>query len=518
MNRSLLLVVCDFLLLSILALVDFDDVNADDEETAPVAQTAEEVMATVEEDIIALLQLDLQSQQEANEALSQTNDSLSEELAEKQVELQQKARDLATTTSQLQQTESRLQEASTRAEELLTQQTELEKRQRALEQEKAKVESERRLLAERVVDAQSRLNQTQEERLALSEELGRLKSESAVSTERVRLLQRQLSEKEKILSQAQEEVQSLETEKTSIEREKTFLETELRVAETEKSALSENLNVARGEVELVRREKQEIQQQAQKLAEGVTSLAESSEQIKEEVASLQTLSLNAIFEQYKERVVRLNFIAVERNFGSRTREYSVRSVLVSDGRETFVVFHRRDTPLESDRKVNFVENLAATVELAGQRFRVSRLHTLKNDSRLLAVRVDPALIERMGLTPFETSQDPGRFSSAVLVNANENYYGETEYTIFTENDRYLAMDRKIFSGLRGEFSPEAGDIVFSRHGQIIGFMANGTYAVRTEIIVTGDTISLGSDFSQPQTEALVARLENRTGALSRELR
>ncbi|MGF1450223.1 MAG: hypothetical protein ACFB20_12515 [Opitutales bacterium] len=516
MNRSLLLVVCDFLLLSILALVDFDD--AGEEDPAPTPQTTQEMMATVEEDIIALLQIDLQSQQAANEALLQTNDTLSEELAAKQVELQDKAQDLADTTSRLQQTESRLNDAAQRADQLLAQQSQLEQRQRSLEQEKAKVDAERRLLAQRVDDAQSRLDKTQLERLALAEELGRVQSESAVSAERLRFLQDQLQQKENVLAQAQAEVKSLETEKTSIEREKNQLETELRVAETEKSALNENLSVARGEVELVRREKEVIQEQAQRLAEGVTSLAESSQQIKDEVASLQRLSPNAVFEQYQQRSVTLTFASTERTFGSRQKTYNVRSVLVTDGDEHFVVFHRRDTPLESGRKLNFVDGLTATIRLGDRDFRVSRLHTLGNDSRLLAVRVEASLVQQLGLSAFSTSREPGRFATAYLISANQNDYGDTEYAIFPDNDRYLEMDRKVFSGLRGKFSPRAGDIVFSPAGEIIGFMANGSYAVRTEVIVPGQAIELGPNFNQPGTEALVASLDNRTNNLARELR
>jgi predicted nucleic acid-binding Zn-ribbon protein len=516
MNRSLLLIVCDFLLLSFLALVDFED--AAQEEEAPPPQTAQEVIETREDDIIAMLRMDLESQQATNEALSEANTELSEELAEKQVELNERAKELADTTSRLQETETRLDEAQVRTEDLLAEQKALEERKRALEEEKEAVEQERQSLQSRVMEAQNRLDQTQEERLALSRELAQLQGQSAASAERLRFLQDQLAEKEQVLARAEEEMDSLEGEKTKVERERNQLETALQVAQTEKSALNENLRVARSEMELVRREKQEIQQQARQLAEGVSSLAESSQEIQKEVAQLQTQTLNAIFERYQQNNVRVRFSTVERSFGSRERTYDVRSVLVHDGEGYYVIFHRRGTPLESERKVNFVEDLTATIELAGQWFRVSRLKTLKNDSRLLAIEVRPELIEDLKLEPYHTSSEPKKYASAVLVNTGEHYYGESSFRIFTENDRYLEMDRELFSELFGKFSPEAGDIVFSRHGEIMGFMANGTYAVLTEVVVPGSTVELGGNFSQDQAETLIAALESSVRGLARELR
>ena len=185
MNRSLLLVVCDFLLLSILALARFD-VPKD----AVIAQDGQKIVSkeVVErisdgenyDDVVAELEA---TNETLLENLSSDKDDLFEqklkleaEIAERQKILEQKDQEIESKDAVIQGNEQALDLAKNEAEKLEAQRKEIESKREELLQSNAASKKELELLAKNLEQAKKK-----------SEELAELKSEKEREAQAARL-------------------------------------------------------------------------------------------------------------------------------------------------------------------------------------------------------------------------------------------------------------------------------------------------------------------------------------------
>jgi hypothetical protein len=107
--------------------------------------------------------------------------------------------------------------------------------------------------------------------------------------------------------------------------------------------------------------------------------------------------------------------------------------------------------------------------------------------------------------------DPYKFQEAMIVGADEGYYGETRFTLDPQNRGYLKMDRSFLGKLVGKFNPSRGDLVFSKSGEVIGIMVNKEHAALLTSFVPSATIPTGANLNR---DAIGARLSH----LDRQLR
>ena len=98
MNKTLLIVICDFLLISILALVEF---NPSVEEALVDQQSLKEEAA---EEMLELLQLSLQHEASQRRQIEESLDTTQEELGETRESLQETQASLQEVNANLQQT------------------------------------------------------------------------------------------------------------------------------------------------------------------------------------------------------------------------------------------------------------------------------------------------------------------------------------------------------------------------------------------------------------------------------
>ena len=108
MNKTLLLIICDFLLLSLLALARFDT----PEEDQPEMDVLPEDPIQAQEDIIEVLKLSLELEEESNvnmaaslQETQQELDSTSDNLEQTQESLSQREQELATTEAEREELE-----------------------------------------------------------------------------------------------------------------------------------------------------------------------------------------------------------------------------------------------------------------------------------------------------------------------------------------------------------------------------------------------------------------------------
>jgi len=86
---------------------------------------------------------------------------------------------------------------------------------------------------------------------------------------------------------------------------------------------------------------------------------------------------------------------------------------------------------------------------------------------------------QLGGKVYRISSDPYKFQDAVLIGADEGYYGECDFQIDLSTPSYLKLDRNLLKGLFGKFNPSRGDLVFSRTGELLGIMVNNIYCLRS---------------------------------------
>lgn len=491
MNRALLLLICDFLLLSMFALARFDASGPQTAITAQRAAPPSNPPANEEDqELIKLLKQSL-------EAEAQTRQQLAQQLEASEETIQKQSQELETRKASLEQTQSALEETSEKAKTLA------EKRQE-LEADQAKLLE---LIREERRASRQFQEQSTEDKESLQQELARQLQESAIIQERLRQAQEQLEKREADLAEAEKRQQQLEATREALEQDKQSLATRLDVTLSEKQLLAQNLEHARQDVETVRQEKQQLHEQTSRLTEEVGQLNVQSTEIRQEIKRSQPKSLNEIFNQYKDNQVMVSFNAtVQTVFGKRQRDYTVPTVIVSQEDKPYVLFHVKDTPFDLSGYPGDVLSVDGFVNLGGQRYRLREVAFLRDDPRLMFFPLSPDWLEKQGVHAFPIASEPFQFSQAVLVDSDENNFGETGYKVDPDQEKYLQMDHRIFNKWRGEFSPGEGDLVFAKSGEFLGIMANKTYSFMVNDFSFDERVALGDQFIPERNKIVLQRL------------
>ena len=513
MNRAILLVITDFLLLSMLALARFDDPA---EEAPPPPDPAEMVpdVSSEEAELIEILRLSLEAEQAERLELSENLESTRSELEERESQLEE-------TSETLSEREAALEERIRELESTRGALAAVEREKAAIAEEKAAIEAEKTRVEE---EKRRELAAVERRRREAEEQARERRGEVALVQERLRAFQEQLEQRERDLEAEREERERLAREKASIERERQEIATALEVTSAEKALLTENLEDTRGQLDSVQREKEAIRKQAEQLTENVGELAEASgamkEELKEEIQRAQPKTASTIFTQYRENRLEARFrTTTEGMFGSRnTRVTAGPTTLVSDGSRVYAIFHARDTPFAVQRGGGKVVSVEGQLLLGDEVIPVDEVGILRADPRILVAPLPSNRAAANGLEPFPLSPEPFRFDQAVLVDTDENYYGESDFKVDPNHERYLEMDTKIFSRLFGEFSPSRGDLVFAKTGNLIGVMVNDRRAVLLEDLDREYRFALAERFPVEESAAVMEALRERVGDYPSELR
>ena len=481
MNRTLLLIICDFLLLSLLALVRFD-LPAETRKEEDMREGEKE--AGVDEDLIEMLKLSLELEEASSEELSSRLQSTEDELSAVSERLN-------SATEDLEKTSDLLLETQVDASQLEREREELSEANRLLEDDKVQI-------SKQFLTTQEELLLAERERSSMAETLAKVREGAAAEKERLRFVQEQLQNKEMEVTQAGERIKALEGERNRAQNRSQRLETELQITETETRMLEQNLITAQAQIETVRAEKEAIQKQTTQLVEGVAVLAESSSAIHEEIRQIQPLSANTIFSEFSQSRGEVIFQTIAR--GGKRKEVSVPTALVSSGEAAIVVFEAGGTPFRLGDSPSKYRSVMAYLTLGGRRMPLSEVSYLSVDPRVMGARVDPSFAEAASAKTIPLSPDPYRFSNAILISDTDDYYGESSFKIESSQSDYLKMQSRLFNRLFGEFSPAEGDFVLARSGDILGLMVNNQYCVLLDSLSFASEIPVGSRYSQEEAE------------------
>lgn len=438
MNKTLLLIMCDFMLLNLLALTRWEKAEPTHTQLETAAPRSAANAPAINADMVELMRISLEDEKASREQL----------------------------TAQLANTQGSLAER--------------EKNLAALQQQKGQIE--RSLAA------------TQASAKELEQRYTATSQEASMSKEQLAKLQRELEERKAEAERQRAELARAERQNAEARQRIENLNVAVKVAEQEKQLIAQNLTEAKQQVEVERAERAKVQEQTTQLAQGVGQLAEKSVELSQEIRTNRPVNPNLIFSEFQANRV-LTRIATRKPglFRPTSKEQDAQTVLVSDGSRTYAIMHLSDTPITLTETPGNYESLTGTLNRAGTSAPVAQIQFLRLDPRLLAVPVDEATVARMGAKVYQLAKEPFKFPEAVLVRADDGRYGETPVRIDPTSNSYLKLDNRIVTRLFGEISPRRGDLVFSKSGELIGILVNNDYCAVLGDFTAAHTVPTGEN-------------------------
>jgi hypothetical protein len=440
MNKTLLLVICDFLLLNLLALTRWEKA----EPARPVRTSAPLSVAgasTTEKDLVETMRLSL-ADEEA------TRGALAEQLANR-------------------------------------------------EQSLAKLESDRNQLA-------ASLDQTKKKAVDLDSRLLAAQQEAEARQARLAKLERDLELKEAETARQHEQYTALERAHREASERIENLSVAVKVAEKEKLMLKETTETLKQQVDAERQERQKVQETSMQLAQGVGQLAVKSGELTQEIRENRPINANVLFSDFLANRVTITVRAEKPNafLGPVQKSSKSNSVLVTDGKTVYALLHINETPLGFNDFSADWSSISVSVSHGEHSVEAASLQFIPADPRIVALPIDAGQVAALGCKVYPLSQNPLRFSEAMLVSRGGEGYGESPFKLESAQASHVRMDNRFIKKLVGEFTPSRGDLVFSKSGDFLGIMASSSYCALVPAVVVSRSITLGDTRAQITSKVL----------------
>ncbi len=473
MNRSILIVICDFLLVSLLAFSTVDINKVADEGTPRLAKL-EIVTNQVDsgKDLAAVMRLALDEERRNRDQLLGELTRTRESAARQQMLVTEREKQLQTLQQQLQSKDETAQS--------------LQQRLQSKDEAAQRLQQAQALLEAQYAAAQTNLQK-------LSEQVQSASVESLLSKERLAAMQAQLAQ--------------LQQSNQLALAEKQKLAGQLQVAEVERRHASEQVTAMQEQVKVEREEKARLTQQTTQLAEGVKVLANKSGELAQEMRDNRPLTPNTIFNMFVTNRVQAQFDATRPGLlGEAERRRETATILVNDGTNLFALCHVQDTPLALSTPGTEWAGLTGTLNRNATNFPIRSVIFALDDPRIVLIPITPAQAKELGCAVYRISTEPYKFQDAVLVGAREGYYGECRFQIDLTTPNYVRLDNNFLKGLFGKFNPSRGDLVFSKTGELLGIMANNTYCMMIRRCDGAAAFIFGKDVREQHTGIILSSL------------
>ncbi len=436
MNKTLLLILCDFLLLSLLALTRWEDARPAPAATAsPVpastAASAGDTPATPETDLVAVMRLSLEEEEGRRLALSDT---------------------LART-----------------------------------EAAKAELEQTRDTLAENLARTERTAADLDRERTAAL-------AAAAAVREQADALARDLAAKETEARLRAEELAKTTAAEAAARSRAEQLAVAVGVATREKELLLTQTETLRAAVQAERAERERVQAAAAEIAQKTDALAREIREARPINANTLFQDFLARRLQARFSAARSSFL------GPVQRELTPRTILASDGRDVVALFHVDDSPIDFRAPTQpDWEKFELHLSRATTTYTPPRLDFASLDGRILYAPVPAPEVTRLGVEPYHVALDPFKFPEAVLISAGGAGYGELPFKLDPRNPGYVQVDNRLFRRLTGDFSPSRGDLVFSKTGELLGLMVSADACALINNFLPQRSLPLGPDLRSTPT-------------------
>lgn len=453
MNKTLLLIICDFLLLNLLALTRWEKAEPTHLQLETAAPRAAVNAPAVNADMVELMRISLEDEKASRQRLAQ-------QLASAQGSLTDREKNLA-----------------------------------ALEQQKGQLENT--------------LAATQSSAHELEQRYAASTREATMTKEQLAKMQRELEERKAEAERQKQELARMEQQNAEARQRIENLNVAVRVAEQEKQLIAQDLTAAKQQVEAERLERAKVQEQNTQLAQGVGQLAEKSGELTKEIRDNRPVNTNQIFSEFLANRVQTKITARRPGLFSPTvKDKEVSTVLVSDGDKVYALLHMNDTPFTLSDVPTDYDQVGGQLLRGSFNAPVTELDFLRLDPRLVVAPIDGSLAALMGAKVYRLAKEPFKFPEAVLVRADDGRYGDTPFRLDPANPNYVKLDNRITTRLFGEIAPKRGDLVFSKTAELIGIMVNNDYCA-----VLGDFTPVYSlktgDNPDPKTSTILGEAYTR---------
>ena len=453
MNKTLLLIMCDFMLLNLLALTRWEKAEPQHTQLETAAPRAAVNAPAVNADMVELMRISLEDEKASREQLAA-------QLSASQGSLSEREKNLA-----------------------------------ALQQQKGQLENA--------------LSATQSSTKELEQRYSATVQEASMSKEQLAKLQRELEERRAEAERQKSELARMERQNADALQSIQNLNVKVQVAEQEKGLLSKNLTEAKQQVEVERLERFKVQEQTTQLTQGVGQLAQKSGELSKEIRDNRPINPNIIFSEFLTSRVQTKMTTRRPGIFSPTiKEKETQTVLVSDGNRIYALMHVSDTPFTIGEVPVDYDQVVGTMAHGSASVPMPELQFLRLDPRVVVVPVDAALAAQLGANIYQLAKEPFKFPDAVLVRADDGRYGETPFRIDATNASYVKLDNRISTRLFGEIAPKRGDLVFSKTGEIIGIMVNSDYCAVLGNFAAANTLKTG-DNPEPKTSGILSEVYTR---------
>ncbi|HVW22612.1 MAG TPA: hypothetical protein VHC86_15460 [Opitutaceae bacterium] len=464
MNRTLLLIIVDFLFLNLIALTRWDRTEPTRVTQPPVTEVG--ANSTVRNDDLA-------------EAMKQ---SLSDEQAQRQA-LEQK---LAYANSALAQREQNVSS-------LQAQQAQLN----------------------------GNLAQAQRSAAELQQRIAASTEEASLTRDQLSELRRELDEKNAEAERQRRALAGLQAQQAEQTKKMQGLVMALAVGETEKQDLQRQTQQLQAQVQTERAERAQVEQHATQLAQGVGQLAQKSGELTQEIRENRPVNPNTLFNQFLQNQVDTTFSAHHGGFGlfDRNPSKTVPTVFVTDGKQVYALAHVSDTPFSFVDTGTTWENVAVSFNKpsSGAHGSAGEIEFLAADPRVIVVPVESSQVSSLGVKVYGLASDPFKFPEAVLVSARGKGYGALGFKLDPSHPGYVRVDNHLFRKLFGDFSPSRGDLVFSQSGDLLGIMVNSSYCLMLKDFTAGEVVHTGLGAGNPPTATVLASVGARILAQPQDL-
>lgn len=463
MNKTLLLIIIDFLFLNLIALTRWENVEPAHAQQMPVPQSGP-AAATKDQDLVATMRQSLADEQAERQAL-----------------------------------ENKLSQAG----------TDLSSRQQGLTQ----LQAERSKLAATLAESQRNAQ-------VLTQQAQAAKEESTLTRDQLAQLQRELEEKRAEADRQRQQIAALNDAEAKSREQIAGLNTKLAVGETERASLVAQTGQLQQQVAAERADRIKVQAQTEQLAQGVGTLAQNSGALTKEIRENRPINANVLFNDFLANRVETDFVASRKGmFGNVNREKRTPTVLVSDGKQVYALLHIDDTPF-SDWQDNYDwEKITATFEhSASDHVGAKELDFLAIDPRVVVVPIAADEVQTVGGKVYPLAIDPFKFPDAVLISGDRGY-GVLSFKLDPSHPGFVRVDNRFFKRLFGDsnFAPERGDLVFSHTGELLGIMVNKNYCALLRDFTPMATLKTGDHVGAEHSAQVLNQIASRVRTMTPDM-
>ena len=556
MNKTLLLILCDFLLLNLIHFTAWDKLDKESESTR--AQGGAEkagVMGDPTRDLeLAAVRIkereeDLKNQMAAVAALRNALTSTKEEMGNQLAAANIKGNQLAAALSAEQQARADKEKALSSTE---TQRLAILKEFEKQQARAAEAKQEREELVTNNKDLTNRISQLTASigdlNVSLNDEKAKVSDLSAElrAAEAIAEREKQAATAAKTEAKAAQQVAATANTRAAtanaeaqaaksnaqaqIAKVESMAEKRVQAANTIANTALKRVETAQAQVVATTKAKAQVEQalaatsaEKQELTKAVINEKQDKEiaqaaaqQLRDEIAKKipdQPINANMMATLYSQN--RVNLLTTAARTLSKPKKES-NTILIEvleydpatrkNSPYIHAITHVRETPYRlAANAIGWRESAAS---LSGPNTEAQPLHHvrfLKSDPRIVIAPVGPPdspQVKALGVKPYKLAAKPFKFPKAFIMKRDGRSFGEVIFRMDPRNREYVKFDKSLVRSIMGDFSPSQGDLVFSQTGELLGIMANNRYCH----VITGVSPAGAVVFGQHQSNSLAGTL------------